>query len=562
MLSTYTNPVYPYSRNEDQDSERPSHHKVVIVGGGPAGLSMSIDLAKQGVKSVVIDDNNTVSIGSRAICFAKRTLEIMNRYGCSERMVSKGITWKRGKVFFGEEKVYEFDLLPEKHHKLPAFINLQQYYFEEYLVNVIETLPEVDLRWKNKLQTVDARTDINLLTIDTPEGSYQISCDYLIVADGANSPIRNQLGLESKGQVFQDRFLIADVVMKADFPTERWFWFEPPFHPEQSALLHRQADNVWRIDLQLGWDADPEWEKREENIRPRIEAMLGQDKHFDLEWASVYTFQCRKMDDFIHKRVFFVGDAAHQVSPFGARGANGAIQSVENLAWKLCRVLNHTAPPKLLRTYNDERQYAAKENILNSTRATDFITPKSNMSKVLRNATLNLAKIYPFARPLINSGRLSTPCTYRHSVLNTPDRDTFENAPHLGSPVSDAPVQHHAHDSWLLDWVGNQFVLMVAEGGDKQDELLAELSNIDDLEVLLISRDQRSARHQGITRQTAITQLTDMQGLLHQRYDLSEGAAYLFRPDQVITARWRQPTFNDVTNAMQRALGHHMKEAQ
>ncbi|CZF81630.1 3-(3-hydroxy-phenyl)propionate/3-hydroxycinnamic acid hydroxylase [Grimontia celer] len=556
MLSTYTNPVYSYSMSKDQQSDTVTHHKVVIIGGGPAGLSMAIDLAKQGVESVVLDDNNTVSVGSRAICFAKRTLEIMNRYGCAERMVSKGITWKKGKVFFGNEKVYEFDLLPEEHHKLPAFINLQQYYFEEYLVDVIETLSEVDLRWKNKVQVVDAQTDINLLTVDTPDGTYQISCDYLIVADGANSPIRTKLGLESKGQVFQDRFLIADVVMKADFPTERWFWFEPPFHPEQSALLHRQADNVWRIDLQLGWDADPEWEKREENIRPRIEAMLGSDKNFDLEWASVYTFQCRKIDDFIHKRVIFVGDAAHQVSPFGARGANGAVQSVENLAWKLCRVLNQTASPLLLRTYNDERQFAAEENILNSTRATDFITPKSIMSKVLRNATLELAKSYPFARPLINSGRLSTPCTYRNSTLNTPDKDTFNNVLIPGSPILDAPVNKHEVASWLLDWVGNHFVIMIAEGSTEQDKLLAELAKISDLEVLLISRDQKSASVRGINK------LTDKQGLLHQRYDLSEGTAYLFRPDQVITARWRQPAINDITEAMQRALGHQLEKAQ
>lgn len=556
MLSTYTNPVYFYSRSKDQQSDTVNHHKVVIVGGGPAGLSMAIDLAKQGVESVVLDDNNTVSVGSRAICFAKRTLEIMNRYGCAERMVSKGITWKRGKVFFGKEKVYDFDLLPEKHHKLPAFINLQQYYFEEYLVDVIETLPEVDLRWKNNVQTVDAQTNTNLLIVGTPDGTYQISCDYLIVADGANSSIRAKLGLESKGQVFQDRFLIADVVMKADFPTERWFWFEPPFHPEQSALLHRQADNVWRIDLQLGWDADPEWEKREENIRPRIEAMLGPNKHFNLEWASVYTFQCRKMDNFIHKRVFFVGDAAHQVSPFGARGANGAVQSVENLAWKLSRVINQTASPLLLGTYNDERQCAAEENILNSTRATDFITPKSAVSKVLRNATLDLAKSYPFARPLINSGRLSTPCTYRSSALNTPDKDTFKNTLIPGSPILDAPVNQHDITSWLLDWVGNHFVLMVVEGTEKQDKLLAELAKISDLEVLLISRAQQSACHQGIT------QLTDSQGLLHQRYDLSEGTAYLFRPDQVITARWRQPTIKDIEKAMQRALGHQLENAQ
>jgi 3-(3-hydroxy-phenyl)propionate hydroxylase len=103
------------------------------------------------------------------------------------------------------------------------------------------------------------------------------------------------LGLEARGQVFRDRFLIADVKMEAPFPTERWFWFDPPFHPGQSVLLHKQADNVWRIDFQLGWDADPEAERKPERVIPRIQAMLGAERAFKLEWVSVYTFRCQRM---------------------------------------------------------------------------------------------------------------------------------------------------------------------------------------------------------------------------------------------------------------------------
>ena len=156
----------------------------------------------------------------------------------------------------------------------------------------------MDLRWRNRVISVVSGTDNVTLTIHTPDGDYCVECDYLVAADGARSPIRSLLGLEVTGQVFRDRFLIADVKMEADFPTERWFWFDPPFHPNQSVLLHRQADNVWRIDFQLGWDADPEIETQPDRVISRIRAMLGEARPFTLEWVSVYTFRCQRMRAF------------------------------------------------------------------------------------------------------------------------------------------------------------------------------------------------------------------------------------------------------------------------
>ncbi len=557
MQKTYTNPVYDYRHSTDQDAETPVHHPVIIVGAGPCGLAAGLDFALQGIPTVILDDNNTVSVGSRAICFAKRTLEIMDRYGCADRMVDKGITWQLGKVFFQDDLVYEFNLLPETDHKLPAFINLQQYYFEEYLVDRVAQFDNIDLRWKNKVTSVTTDAQGTRITVETPDGGYTLSCDYLLAADGANSKIRAMLGLESKGQVFQDRFLIADVVMKADFPTERWFWFDPPFHRNQSALLHRQADDVWRIDLQLGWDADPEEEKKEENIRPRLEAMLGKDVEFDLEWASVYTFQCRKMDNFIKDRVIFMGDAAHQVSPFGARGANGGIQSVENLAWKLARIVRGEAPPSLLDTYNSERQHGAAENILNSTRATDFITPKNHISRVFRDETLRLAENHKFARMLVNSGRLSLPCSYPESPLNTPEVGEFSSPLTAGSPPKDAPLSLNGKNDWLLNQLGNRFVAMVnVDTGDSLLPALKALSAETDLDLLLVSQSQVPAKLADLG-----TAVIDSKGLIADRYDLQAGNTYLFRPDQIITARWQQLSATAVKQAKQKALGFELENA-
>jgi len=543
MLSTYHYPVYDYVQSADQQSGQTVRHPVVVVGGGPVGLTAALELRLQGVPVVLIDEDNTVSIGSRAVCYAKRALEIWDRLGCGERMVEKGVVWKIGKVFRGEEQVYQFDLLPEDHHKIPAFINLQQYYLEEYIVDRAREAG-VDLRWKSKLISIAQGDDKVTLTIETPDGIYHLDADYVIAADGAKSQIRKALDLDFKGQVFHDRFLIADVVMKADFPAERWFWFNPPFHEKQSVLLHMQADNVWRIDFQLGWDADPEEEKKPENVLPRLKAMLGEDTEFELEWCSVYTFQCRRLDKFNHGRILFVGDAAHQVSPFGARGANSGVQDTENLAWKLKLVLDGKAPASLLDSYSDERVYGAAENILNSTRSTDFITPKSTISRAFRDAALDLARDYPFARSLVNSGRLSMPCTYHQSGLNSPDREAFKGRMVPGAPCLDAPVSREGQEGWLLNHLGWDFIALYYGDAATAPIELAALEGLDiPIKALVVAPDGGRG------------DLIDRLGLVKERYDLEPGTVYLIRPDQHVAARWRHLDVALLRKALDRVTG-------
>ena len=511
---------FAYERSADQDAPTPARHRVVVVGAGPVGLSLAIDLAQRGQRVVLLDNDCKLSTGSRAICFAKRTLEIWDRLGVGQRMVDKGVSWKLGKVFFKGDLLYPFDLLPEEDHERPAFINLQQYYAEGFLVERASALRNIDIRWCTTVVAAEQRDDGVLVGIDTPDGRYQIVADYLCACDGARSPLRGLIGLETHGRVFRDRFLIADVKMTLDHPAERWFWFDPSFHPNQSVLLHRQPDGVWRIDFQLGWDANPDEEKKPENILPRVQAMLGPDAKFELEWASVYTFACERMDHFRHGRVFFAGDAAHRVSPFGARGANSGVQDAENLAWKLDLVMRGEAGDALLDSYASEREAAADENILNSTRATDFITPKSEVSRLFRDAVLDLAREHTFARKLVNSGRLSLPSVYADSPLNTPDVDDFDGAMRPGAPADDAPLGQ----GWLLRALGDGFALLVS--GDAP-AWAARLP----VTVLRVDAD----------------------GVAAARYDLRPGSAYLLRPDQHVCARWRAPTEALVRAALKRA---------
>ncbi|MEZ5882011.1 MAG: FAD-dependent oxidoreductase [Nitratireductor sp.] len=538
MTRIFETPLYPYERSADQDAEAPVRHPVIVVGAGPIGLAAAIDLAQQDIPVVVLDDNDKVSFGSRAICFAKRPLEILDRLGCGEAMVEKGVTWNTGKVFFDERKVYEFNLLPEDGHKNPAFINLQQYHFEKFLVDRVFDLQAqgklIEIRGNSRVTAVDAEDSHVSLTVETPDGPYRIEADWLIACDGAGSPIRAMMGLDFVGRVFEDNFLIADVVMDADFPTERWFWFDPPFNRGQSALLHKQPDGVWRIDLQLGWDIDKEKEKLPENVIPRLKAMLGPDIRFELEWVSIYTFQCRRMEKFRHGRVLFAGDSAHQVSPFGARGANSGLQDTDNLIWKLKLVMGGLAPESLLDTYDMERIHGADENILNSSRSTDFITPKSEMSRIFRNAVLDLSEHHAFARPLVNSGRLSVPCTYDGSPLNGPDCATMPARTRPGSPAPDAPVSGKSNE-WLLGKLGNSF------------------------QILAIDVETPPSVCVGGICADRVTLSTEDNPALRERYlGEAEGAVYLMRPDQHVAARWDHWNDEAVRRAIETATGRNV----
>ena len=536
--------TFDYVLHADQRASTPARRPVAIVGAGPVGLSLAIDLAQRGIPVVVLDNDDRLSTGSRAICFAKRTLEIFDRLGVGDRMVAKGVSWNVGKVFLRDEQVYRFDLLPDAGHERPAFVNLQQYYVEGYLAERAAQMPLVDLRWRNEVVATQLHGDRVALAIATPDGEYPLDADYVIACDGSRSAVRRHLGLESKGRTFRDRFLIADVRMDVEAPAERWFWFDPAFHPNQSVLLHRQPDGVWRIDFQLGWDADPEYEKKPENIVPRVRALLAhspamKDAAFTLEWASVYTFACMRMDGFRHGRVLFAGDAAHGVSPFGARGANSGVQDADNLGWKLAAVIRGRAPDALLDTYAREREAAADENIRHSTRATDFITPKSAASRLFRDAVLALAKTQPFARTLVNSGRLSTPTTLRDSPLNTPDADAFAGATVPGAAAADARVTRaDGRDDWLLRQLGDGFTALVGHEPAIERALRGVVVDGFALKVVVIGGES----------------LVDRDGDVARRYDLQPGTVVLLRPDTHVCARWRRPARAQVEAGMRRAL--------
>ncbi|KMJ45760.1 hypothetical protein AB204_07415 [Xenorhabdus khoisanae] len=522
-----------------RDKDQP----VTIVGAGLVGLTLALDLGLRGIHVVVLDEDNSVADGSRAIVFARRSLEILSRLGLGNRLMTKGIAWESGTIYLKNTPLFHNTVGEYNKSEYPVFLNLQQYYVEEWLVEACVATGYVDLRWRHKVVAIRQDDNYVNLSIETPNGNYFLRTNWLLACDGARSFIRRSLNLPFMGQAFQDRFLIVDIKMKSSLPAERRFWFSPPFHPGRSVLIHKQPDDIWRVDFQLGWQANPEVERQEEHILTRLKCMFGDTANIEVVWSSIYTFQCRRLENFVHNNIIFVGDSAHQVSPFGGRGGNGGIQDADNLAWKLTAVLSGISDTRLLKTYDYERCVAADENILHSTRSAEFITPKSQSALVYRDAVLALARTSEFARKMVNSGRLSTPTILKLSPLNYINDLSEKATLPLGAPAPDMPVQKDGVMDWILRYIGgSNFTLMTCSSSpNKQGQTKITLSTYPP------TQDQ-------------LTELIDSENLLKSRYGISSDGTMLFRPDQHLCAYLMNPTPAELEFAYTTALGKYLSQ--
>jgi 3-(3-hydroxy-phenyl)propionate hydroxylase len=421
--SGYTLPEYAFVAPSELHTDQTLRHAVVIVGGGITGLTLACSLANQGIKAILLDEDNTVGVkgaSSRGICYTQKSLEIFDRLGIYPRIARKGIQWSVGRTFAGEDEVYSFDLGQQSNFNLsaqPPFINIQQFYIEGYLVERIMALGGVDLRWSSRVTAFEQNADFATLTVQTPEGSYRIQADHVIDASGSHTPFHAWTGVSMQSTKGDDRWCIADVRFGSHPPKERHTWIEAPFNENRAVWQHLMADDVWRIDYQMAPNADPAYVSREDVVRERLQRQFGPDMQVEIVWVGPYAYKSQCLDTLRVGRVFFIGDTAKVVSPFGARGGNTGVADADNLAWKLGAVLKGWASPALLDSYNAERLEAAQENVKVTNRTARFLRAPEGIERSLRTATISLAKQYPFARSLVNTGRMAVANTYTRSPI-------------------------------------------------------------------------------------------------------------------------------------------------
>ena len=530
-------PRYGFVRPPELEGQRVTHD-VAIVGAGPVGLTAALELARHGVSSVLVDDKDTLNEGSRAICIARHSLEILQQLGLSEQFVGKALGWTHGTSYYGTRPVYRLEMPHSSHERFYPMYNLQQQYVELYLAQAALKDPRIALRWQSRVTGIDLTGKGARLEVETPAGSYALAARYVIAADGARSSVRRELGLPLKGDAYEGCYVIADIRMKSDHPTERRAYFNSPGNPDSTVLLHRQPDDIWRVDYQLIPGESEAEALKEENIRSRVGAILqvvGEQAPWELEWWSLYKAYTLALDDYRHGPVLFAGDAAHLVPIFGVRGLNSGLADAMNAAWKLAYVCRGWAPEPLLDSYSPERRGATLEIFDLAAKSTKFMTPPTRGLRLLRDAALALSLRHDLVRPLINP-RQSQPYTYSNSPLTSfADRDReFAAGPVAGAPL----VNRRLEDgSFLLDRLGRGFsgIYFTPDGAASAvlTALAARLATGDEPFTLIVMRDPQTT--------TA--------------YGACEGSFYLVRPDRHVAARWRTMVPDEITRAWRQALG-------
>ncbi|AOF86915.1 FAD binding domain protein [Hydrogenophaga sp. RAC07] len=548
----YELPEYPFVEPPELHATTPVRHSVVIVGGGITGLTLACSLARLGVRAVLIDEDNTVGVkgaSSRGICYTQKSLEIFERLGIFERIAAKGVQWSVGRTFAGDDEVYSFDLRQQGNFHLssqPPFINIQQFYIEGFLVERTQELGVVELRWQNRLTGFEQNADFATLTVETPAGTYRLEAEHVIDATGSHSPLRKWLNVPFDSKRGDDRWCIADVRFTTHPPQERHTWIEAPFNENRAVWQHLMADDVWRIDYQMAPNADPEYVSREDVVRERLARQFGPDVEVEIVWVGPYAYRSECVHAMRHGRVYLMGDSAKVVSPFGARGGNTGVADADNLAWKLAAVLSGKADSALLDSYNDERLDAAQQNVCVTNRTARFLRPTDGTERLFRQAAIGLAKQHPFARALINTGRMAVANPYARSRACTyaPASAAGQSVQNVGFEWADG-TRGDVND--LLNWAHGDLLVLVF--GDLPAAALQRLRR------LCLDSPVRSVQVLGASGAAqALEHVRDPQGHLKGACHVFGHAWALVRPDGYLAATGE--TINtQLVRAIERSLG-------
>ena len=551
---------------DSQRNER-RQHPVVIVGAGPVGLCVALGLANHGVASVVLEADDSVCLGSRAICVSRRSLEIMQRLGALEGFLNIGLPWTGGRSFYRDAQVLHFTMPHDQNQKLPPMLNLAQYHIEQILLERARQRADlIDIRWQSKAIGLEVRDAAVRLQVSSAAGDYALQADWLVAADGGRSFVREAMGLELRGTSYEGRYVIVDIRLDTDRPTERLAYFDAPCNPGSTVLVHKQPANVWRIDYQLGDGEDAAEAIKPENVLPRVEsllAMMGERGAWAPVWITIYKANALTLERYRHGRVFFAGDAAHLVPIFGVRGANSGIDDADNLAWKLALRIQGVASDGLLDSYSTERVAAAHENLRSGMKSTEFMAPPSFAFELMRKAVLGLAVRHADVRALINP-RQTAAIHYRDSPLNlhVGAASAFDAGPAPGAVLPECPLTitqpgaaaRQAHVTDLLVDAAPRFVALCFVDADAPPQV----TQPDALAALTQRLAARGIRFgtASVSQRRAHATAWDHTGRLFPMYGAVPGTVYLVRPDGHVLTRWKALPGAAAAPAIQAAIEH------
>lgn len=423
---------------------------VVVIGNGPVGQTAALLLAEWGIPVLLLDARpERDPIGSKALCQQRDVLDIWGHVGAGEQVGTEGLTWTRAVTLYRDRELFRHGFVDRGASPYPPFVNISQTRTEQILDERIAASDLIEVRWGHRVTGIEQDESGVRLTCavgfqtDTQARDEFVTMrgSYAVVCTGSRSEmIRSMLGLSFEGRTFTDQFLICDIRTELpDWESERRFYFDPEWNPGRQVLIHPCPDSTFRIDWQVPPEYDLSVEEASGALDQRIRKVIG-DRDYQIVWKSQYRFHSRQVDKMRIGRILVAGDAAHIVSPFGARGLNSGVPDAENAAWKLAFVLHGWADESLLDSYHDERHAAAAENLEVTTATMRFLVPQDEHEWRERREVLEAAGTDESARARVDSGRLAEPFWYVDSPLTTPcESRRFEGRPPKGEAPNVCP---------------------------------------------------------------------------------------------------------------------------
>jgi 3-(3-hydroxy-phenyl)propionate hydroxylase len=529
-------------------------HPIVVVGAGPVGLTLALTLTQAGVPCVLLEDDERVCHGSRALGMSRRTLEIWQALGAADEIVAHGKPWDSGRSFYQGQTILHFQMQDDERLRHRPMFNIQQCYTEHYLVEALQRSPCADVRWQSKLESIFQDEHGVTINVRTPQGAYALQAEYVVACDGARSAVRSAMDLHLKGASYDATYVIADIELDKDLPMERRCWFDPPSNPGLTVLMHGQPDRLLRLDYQLAPHEDAEIEAQPERIKQRVQKHLdfiGEKGAWRLDWASPYRVHSRSLESFVHGRIAFAGDAAHLMPIFGIRGLNSGVEDAWNLGKKLVGVVKGQCAVEVLAAYDKERRAVFYENTALANRNAVFMTPDGNGSRLVRDAVLALALGPTQVKDILNP-KQATYVPLRHSPLSTDDEETWSGGCAPGDVIADAAYGNGGFVQ--SDLPSAHTVLYFAEGVD--DEVVADVTKALKKLTSGLSAQALEWRVIAKTSRGFECEWLDAQGVVQEQLAGSAGATYLVRDDHHVAARWKHFDPQKLQAALSRLLGY------
>lgn len=345
---------------------------IIIVGAGPVGLSLALGLARQGVRSIIVERNEGTSERSKAPAIQLRTREVFRQWGVEARFLEAGtlrqsLALHTPELGRGPLLSFDFaDLEPEADR--PGLLVLEQGITEKLLLQEVQASGMCEVRFNAEAVGLKQNDQGVTLAVRDASAEQALEADFVVGCDGAGSFVRRALELPFEGHTYSVRPMLADIRVTDERDALPW----PRTLNARGGVTTgiRLQPGVWRlIRLETGEPAQGE-QVSDEEVRQRMVEVLGEGP-LDVVWANRFRIHLRSSPRFRVGRVLLAGDAAHVHSPVGGLGMNGGIQDAHNLAWKLSHALRGGAIDRLLDAYHVERKAVMVQGV---SRYTDLMT--------------------------------------------------------------------------------------------------------------------------------------------------------------------------------------------